>query len=222
MYCIDIDTYEYRTMDVSYIEGTITKVFFYNNKYWFLLKDNCDIYASDGKSDSYIKYSSESPEYVENRNSIQYSNMIQWGETLILLNYYGKYIMKVSEEKHTLKRVFPDFNQEGGVQSEMLDYGACYYQAATLSNNTIYFIPQRATHIIECDKELEITNRYECVITEKEVLDEILLLMLEEKDALMEGMKVATLQRYIDNIDKLQKEMLNSDCGGKIYSEIRK
>lgn len=150
---------------------------------------------------SYIKYSSESAEYVENKNSIPYSNMIQWGKKLILLNYYGKHIMQVSEEKHTLEKLFPNSIQEGIVQSEMLNYGACYYQAVTLSNDFIYFIPQRATHIIECNQELGIINQYECLITEEEnILDEILLLTMEHKNVLMENKEVNTLQRYIDNM----------------------
>lgn len=218
LYCIDVDTYTYERICVNSIPYNIIKVCVYEDKYWFLLKESQDIYIYDKNRHSFNRYKADTQEYVDDKTSIPYSDMIEWRQELVLLNYYGKNIMRVSEKDNSLKRLFK--NQEM-VLAGTCNYGACY-QLARVWKNSLFFIPQRATEIIECNDKMNIISKYECVIdVEESELMNMFRSIKNEGNILAENSEIETLQRYIVNIDKTHELVKNNAYGEKIYAKLR-
>ena len=218
VYCIDTDTYQYKIIDVKPIKEGIEKICFFKRKYWFLLRESHDIVAYDIDMKIYIRYKAETTEYIENRKFIPYSNIVQWENELIILNYYGKDVMRIVEKKQTIEKLFS--KELEIVPRQDIEYGACYMTAIN-RDKKMYLIPHRAEAIIEINKDLEISNQYECLIDKDEKeLQRILLSKQKDKSIMKENKTIATLQRYITNIFQSQYSEVDCDVGRKIYLKL--
>lgn len=191
IYNINYEMKKYEEISIEGIYDSISNIFFIKQKYWILLENSHNIIVRNANTDSYETYKSNNQEFVDGKDSIPYSGIYNFGEKLVLLNYYGKHFMEIDELSKTVK-ILSDLNVEFEI-NDYINYGACYYRLLNY-NGFYYFIPQRSKYILKSDANLKLMEKYEFETD----LDENCMNKILYYEVLKEGKYDISLNNYLE------------------------
>jgi len=216
IYSINVNSYQYEVIDVSEIQETIDQVFYIDKCYWITLSNSQDVYLYE--RGVFTKYNVQEEAYIDDNIGNSYSNVISWEDEVLLLNGWAKDIRKISKTTKTIEKAF---REEKIDFSGNRNYGACFLTALRWKDSLL-IIPLRSKHILQCDKNIDVINKFDSVsfLNERDV-DEMILAMIRNEMAVSETSEISTLRRYINKINSVRGSRLESFFGATIYFKVK-
>lgn len=200
LYNIDPFNKNCSIISLADIKEEIIDVYYLKSKYWIFLKQSHNVFTREKDTDKIEKYIAIGAEYVNEANIIPYSGIYFWADNILLPNYYGKYFMKLSEERKTIERAFRDKDEQN--IDDYLNYGACYYRLL-FSNDFLYCIPQRGKYLLKCDSKLNIVEKISMEFCpSKEDIYRILDAQLLNNGTINERKEVTNIYNFLNYLVK--------------------
>lgn len=214
---INLNSLVYQFVKVDNSEIDIIGGMYDGEDYWFMAKENANIYQWNPKCNKWTEYVSEDDSVVDCWKNIFYKEMTFINGEIILTSFYAANIKRVNRAKKILEKL-SDYPMGFKIIKEKSS-GATF-ESTLLYGDEICFIPNRGNQIVCYNLKTNKVRGIELAVATEKIPYLSELVKIRWKETILEKEEFNTLSFYLKYIPFYEANEKKGENGFKIFNKL--